>query len=44
MADNIMNNCGFYVLDGETVFLEKFNIGIVGNVPEMIEVNLIRKE
>lgn len=28
--ENFMNNCGFYVLDDETVFLEKFNIEIIG--------------
>lgn len=27
---DFMNNCGFYVLDDETVFLEKFNIEIIG--------------
>lgn len=28
--ENFMNNCGFYVLDDEPVFLEKFNIEIIG--------------
>ena len=28
--DEFMNSCGFYVLDDETVFLEKFNIEIIG--------------
>ena len=28
--ENFMNNCGFHVLDDETVFLEKFNIEIIG--------------
>jgi len=28
--EEFMNNCGFYVLDDETVFLEKFNIEIIG--------------
>ena len=28
--ENFMNNCGFHVLDDKTVFLEKFNIEIIG--------------
>lgn len=28
--EQFMNNCGFYVLDNETVFLEKFNIEVIG--------------
>ncbi len=28
--EQFMNNCGFYVLDNETVFLEKFNFEIIG--------------
>lgn len=28
--ENFMNNCGFHVLDDETVFLEKFNMEIIG--------------
>lgn len=28
--EDFMNNCGFQVLDDETVFLEKFNIEIIG--------------
>ncbi len=28
--EKFMNNCGFYVLDDGTVFLEKFNFEIIG--------------
>lgn len=28
--EDLMNKCGFYVLDNETLFLEKYNIEIIG--------------
>lgn len=28
--EDLMNNCGFHVLDNETLFLEKYNIEIIG--------------